>query len=122
MRMYDVYHIASETNATITDTCDIRDPNSLFAASHSRGEGRTETRQTQSGGSYIDDRTSDCVNVFSVDTRERKKTYKGFKYFSQGHDQESWEHTFSCLTDILFRTSHWTINNLKALILQTRGE
>ena len=43
--MYDVYHIASETNATITDTCDIRDPNSLFAASHSRGKGRTETRQ-----------------------------------------------------------------------------
>ena len=45
--MYDVYHIASETNATITDTCDIRDPNSLFAASHSRGKGRTETRQTE---------------------------------------------------------------------------
>ena len=45
--MYDVYHIASETNATITDTCDIRDPNSLFAASHSRGKGRTETRQTK---------------------------------------------------------------------------
>ena len=45
--MYDVYHIASETNATITDTCDIRDPISLFAASHSRGKGRTETRQTK---------------------------------------------------------------------------
>ena len=45
--MYDVYHIASETNATITDTCDIRDPNSLFAVSHSRGKGRTETRQTE---------------------------------------------------------------------------
>ena len=31
--MYDVYHIASETNATITDTCDIhlRDPNSLVS-------------------------------------------------------------------------------------------
>ena len=43
--MYDVYHTASETNATITDTCDIRDPNSLFAASHSRGKGRTETRK-----------------------------------------------------------------------------
>ena len=35
--MYDVYHIASKTDATITDTCDIRDPNSLFAARHSRG-------------------------------------------------------------------------------------
>ena len=35
--MYDVYHIASKTDATITDTCDIRDPNGLFAASHSRG-------------------------------------------------------------------------------------
>ena len=35
--MYDLYHIASKTDATITDTCDIRDPNSLFAASHSRG-------------------------------------------------------------------------------------
>ena len=45
--MYDVYHIASETKATITDTCDIRDPNSLFAASHLHGEGRTETRQTK---------------------------------------------------------------------------
>ena len=43
--MYDVYHIASETNATIIDTGDIRDPNSLSSASHSRGEGRTETRQ-----------------------------------------------------------------------------
>ena len=31
--MYDVYHIVSETNATITDTCDIhlRDPNSLVS-------------------------------------------------------------------------------------------
>ena len=45
--MYDVYHIASETNANITDTCDVRDPNSLFAVSHSRGKGRTETRQTE---------------------------------------------------------------------------
>ena len=45
--MYDVYHIASETNATITDTSDMRDPNSLSAASHSRGKGRTETRQTK---------------------------------------------------------------------------
>ena len=35
--MYDVYHIASKTDATITDTCDIRDPNSPFAAGHSRG-------------------------------------------------------------------------------------
>ena len=68
-------------------------------------------------GSYKDDRTSDCVDVFSVDFRGRKKTYKGFKYFFQGRDQESWEHTFSCLTDIFFRTSHWTINNLKALTL-----
>ena len=45
--MYDVYHIASETKATITDTCDIRDPNSLFPASHSSGKGRPETRQTK---------------------------------------------------------------------------
>ena len=35
--MYDVYHIASKTDAIITDTCDIRDPNSRFAAGHSRG-------------------------------------------------------------------------------------
>ena len=28
-------------------TRDIKDPNSLFAASHSRGKGRTETRQTE---------------------------------------------------------------------------
>ena len=42
--------------------------------------------------------------------------YKGFEYFSQGHDQE-YCGTPSCLTDTLFRTSHWTINNLKALIL-----
>ena len=47
MRMHDVYHIASETNATITETCDIRDPNSLFAASYSPVKGRTETRQTK---------------------------------------------------------------------------
>ena len=39
-------------------------------------------------GSYKDDRTSDRVDVFSVE-RGRKKTYKGFEYFSQGHDQES---------------------------------
>ena len=25
------------------------------------------------------------------------------------------EHTFSCLTDILFRTSHWTISNYSLL-------
>ena len=37
VRMYHVYHIASKTDATITDTCDIRDPNSRFAAGHSRG-------------------------------------------------------------------------------------
>ena len=37
VRMYDVYHIASKTDATITDTCDTRDPNSLVATSHSRG-------------------------------------------------------------------------------------
>ena len=42
--MYDVYHIASETNATITDTCDIRDPNSLFAVSHSRGKGQDKQK------------------------------------------------------------------------------
>ena len=36
--------------------------------------------------SYKDDRTSDRVVVFSVD-RGRRKTYKGFEYFSQGHDQ-----------------------------------
>ena len=35
--MYDVYHIASKTDVTITDTCDTRDPNSLVATSHSRG-------------------------------------------------------------------------------------
>ena len=35
--MYDAYHIASKTDATITDSCDIRDPRSLFAASHSGG-------------------------------------------------------------------------------------
>ena len=28
------------------------------------------------------------------------------------------EHTFSCLTDILFRTSHWTISNY--CLLNTR--
>ena len=39
-------------------------------------------------GSYKDDRTSDRVDVFSVE-RGREKTYKGFEYFSQGHDQES---------------------------------
>ena len=31
---------------------------------------------------------SDRVDVFSVE-RGRKKTYTGFEYFSQGHDQES---------------------------------
>ena len=35
--MYDVYYIASKTDATIIDTCDIRDPSCLFAAVHSRG-------------------------------------------------------------------------------------
>ena len=39
-------------------------------------------------GSYKDDRTSDRVDVLSVE-RGRNKTYKGFQYFSQGHDQES---------------------------------
>ena len=38
-------------------------------------------------GSYKDDRTSDRVDVFSVE-RGRKNTYKGFD-FSQGYDQES---------------------------------
>ena len=31
VRMYDAYHIASKTDATVTDSCDIRDPSSLFA-------------------------------------------------------------------------------------------
>ena len=44
--------------------------------------------------SYKDDRTSGRVDVFSVE-RGRQNTYKGFEYFSQGHDQESWgKHLF----------------------------
>ena len=39
-------------------------------------------------GFYKDDRTSDLVDVFSVE-RGRKKTHKGFEYFSQRYDQES---------------------------------
>ena len=39
-------------------------------------------------GSYKDDHTSDRVDIFSVE-RARKKTYKGFDYFCQRHDQES---------------------------------
>ena len=39
-------------------------------------------------GSYKDDRTSNRVDVFPVE-RGRKKTYNGFEFFSQGHDQES---------------------------------
>ena len=35
--MYDVCHIASKTDATIIDTYDIRDLNSLFATNQSRG-------------------------------------------------------------------------------------
>ena len=62
-------------------------------------------------------RSSDHVDVFSIE-RGRKRTYKGFQYFCQGHDREGGnlvEHTFSCLTDILFRTSHWTISNYSLL-------
>ena len=39
-------------------------------------------------GSYKDDRTSNHVDVFSLE-RGRKRTYKGFQYFCQGHDQGS---------------------------------
>ena len=69
-------------------------------------------------GSYKDDLTiaSDRVDVFSI-KRGRKRTYKGLQYFCQGHDRESGEHTFSCLTDILLRTSHWTNSNF---LLNTR--
>ena len=35
--MYDAYHIASKTDATITGSCDIRDPSGLVAATHSGG-------------------------------------------------------------------------------------
>ena len=68
-------------------------------------------------GSYKDDRTSNHVDVFSIE-RGRKRTYKGFQYFCQGHDREGGnlvEHFFSCLIDILFRTSHWTISNYSLL-------
>ena len=56
-------------------------------------------------GSYKDDRTGDHVDVFSLERGREKKPIKVSCIFSEGHDQESWEHTFSCLTYILFRTS-----------------
>ena len=59
--------------------------------------------------SYKDDRTRDHVDVFSVESRGREKTYKGFKYFSQGHDQESCG-THLSLLDWYF-VSHLTLNN-----------
>ena len=57
VRMYDVYHIASKTDATITDTCDIRDPNSRFAAGHSRGT------------------KSPCCRVRDALSQDKKKRY-----------------------------------------------
>ena len=57
VRMYDIYHIASKTNATFTDTCDIRDPNSRFAASHSRGT------------------KSPCCRVRDALSQDKKKPY-----------------------------------------------
>ena len=68
-------------------------------------------------GPYKDDRTSDRVEVFSIE-RGRKKTFKGFQYLCQGHDQEGEnfvEHTFFNLTDVLFHTSRWTISNYSLL-------
>ena len=62
-----------------------------------------------------DDRTSDRVDLFSIE-RGRKRTYKGFQYFCQGHDREGGnlvEHTFSCLT--ISRTSHWTVSEYSLL-------
>ena len=59
-------------------------------------------------GSYKDDRTSDRVDVFSIE-RGRKRTYKGFQYFCQGHDRESCgTHLF--LLDWYF-VPHFTLDN-----------
>ena len=56
---------------------------------------------------YKEDRTSNRVDVFSIE-RGRKKTFKGFQYLCQGHDQEGGnfvEHTFFSL--ILCFTLHF---------------
>ena len=42
---------------------------------------RSVDHKMAAGGSYKDDRTSDCVDVFSVDSRGRKKPIKGSSIF-----------------------------------------
>ena len=61
-------------------------------------------------GSYKDDRTSNYVDVFSVE-RGRKKRIKVSSIFVKDMTRNLVEHTFSWLIDILFRNSHWTISN-----------
>ena len=60
-------------------------------------------------GSCEGDSTNDHLEVFSV-----KSTVEGTKVWSiflKDMTRNLVECTFSCLTDILFRTSLWTINN-----------
>ena len=70
--------------------------------------GQVALRPHKTRGSYKDDRTSNCVDVFSVE-RGRKKTCRGLEYFCQGHDQES------CGTHLLlldgYFAPHFTLGN-----------
>ena len=69
---------------------------------------RTSSIAHKTRGSYKDDRTSNRVDVFSIE-RGRKRTYKGVQYFCQGHDRESCgTHLF--LLDWYF-VPHFTLDN-----------
>ena len=72
-------------------------------------------------GSYKDDRTSDRVDVFSLE-RGRKKRIKVSSIFLKDTTKNHAKTPFPALTDILYSDSHWTINKqLSTLIfLNTR--
>ena len=56
-------------------------------------------------GSFKDDRTSDRVDVFFVEIG-RKKRIKVSSMFLKDMTRNLAQHSFSYVTDILFRTSH----------------
>ena len=70
-------------------------------------------------GSYKDDRTSDRVDVFYFCWKRKEKTYKGFNYFFQEHDQESCgTHLF--LLDRRYFVPHFTLEVNRSWIYAAR--
>ena len=66
-------------------------------------------------GSYKGDRSSDHEDVFSTE-RGRKRTYKGFQYFCQGHDRET------CGTHLFlldwYLVPHFTLDNYQLFFIE----